>query len=46
MHFVGLFSDTACQQDKTGINHINIAAASVTDIHKIKHLEKSISVLQ
>jgi hypothetical protein len=35
-------------KDTTGINHINIAAASLTDIHKIKHLKrkKIVSVLQ
>jgi hypothetical protein len=48
MHCIGLVSHIEYQKDTTGMNHINVAAASLHDIHKIKHLKrkKILSVLQ
>ena len=43
-HWLGLFCDTACQQNITAMNHINIVAASVTHIHRNKHLKRNLYI--
>ena len=44
MHCIGLASHIACLSDTSGVNHINIVAASLTRIHKIKNLKKNLYI--